>query len=35
MDVLFLISRASDQIQPLDLLTFALMKQGFSASKLN
>jgi hypothetical protein len=35
IDVLFLIPHASDQIQPLDLLTFALMKQGFSASKFN
>jgi hypothetical protein len=34
-DVLFLIPHASDQIQPLDLLTFVLMKQGFSASKFN
>jgi hypothetical protein len=32
---MFLIPHASDQIQPLDLLTFALMKQGFSASKFN
>jgi hypothetical protein len=35
IDVLFLIPRASDQIQPLDLLTFALMKQGLSASKFH
>jgi hypothetical protein len=35
IDVLFLIPHASDQIQPLDLLTFLLMKQGFSASKFN
>jgi hypothetical protein len=35
IDVLFLIPHASDQIQRLDLLTFALMKQGFSASKFN
>jgi hypothetical protein len=30
-----LIPHASDQIQPLDFLTFALMKQGFSVSNLN
>jgi hypothetical protein len=35
IDILFLIPHASDQIQPLDLLTFALMKQGFSGSKFN
>lgn len=31
--VIFLVPHASDQIQPLDLLTFAVMKQRFSASK--
>jgi hypothetical protein len=35
IDVLFLIPHASNQIRPLDLLTFALMKQGFLASKFN
>jgi hypothetical protein len=35
VDVLFLIPHTSDQIQPLDLLTFAFMKQAFSASKFN
>jgi hypothetical protein len=35
INVLFLISHASDQIQSLDLLTFALMTQSFSASKPN
>jgi hypothetical protein len=35
IDVLFLIPHASDQIQQLDLLTFHLMRQGFSASKFN
>jgi hypothetical protein len=35
IDVLFLIPHASDQLQPPDLLIFALMKQGFSASKFN
>jgi hypothetical protein len=33
IEVLFLVPHASDQIQPLDLLTFALMKQRFSSSK--
>jgi hypothetical protein len=35
IEILFPIPHASDQIQPLDLLTFAIMKQGFSASKCN
>jgi hypothetical protein len=35
IDVLFLISHVSDQIQLLDLLSFALMKRGFLASKFN
>jgi hypothetical protein len=35
IDVLFLIPHTSDQTQPLDFLTFALMKQGFSALKFN
>jgi hypothetical protein len=35
IQVLFLIPHSSDQIQPLDVLTFALMKQGFSASKFD
>jgi hypothetical protein len=35
IDVLFLIPHASDQIRPLDLLTFALLKQGISGSKFN
>jgi hypothetical protein len=35
IDVLFLIPHASHQIQPLDLLTLGLMKQGFSASNVN
>jgi hypothetical protein len=35
IDVLFLVPHPSDQIQPLDLLTFALMKQGFLTSKFN
>ena len=35
MKVIFLFAHASDQIQPLDLLTFALMKQRFSASKFD
>jgi hypothetical protein len=35
IEVLFLIAHASDQVQPLDLLTFAMMKQTFSASKGN
>jgi hypothetical protein len=34
-EVLFLIAHASDQIQPLDLLTFAMMKQTLSASKFD
>jgi hypothetical protein len=33
IEVLFLIAHASDQLQPLHLLTFAMMKQAFSASK--
>jgi hypothetical protein len=33
VEVLFLVPHASDQTQPLDLLTFALMKQRYSASK--
>jgi hypothetical protein len=33
--VIFLVSHTSDQVQPLDLLTFALMKQRFSASKFD
>jgi hypothetical protein len=33
VDVLFLVPHALDQTQPLDLLTFALMKQRYSASK--
>jgi hypothetical protein len=33
IEVLFLLPHASDQTQPLDLLTFALMKQPYSASK--
>jgi hypothetical protein len=32
---LFLVGRASDQLQPLNLLTVAILKQTFSASKLN
>jgi hypothetical protein len=35
IDVLFLIPHASDQIQPLDLLTFVFMKQDFSVLKFN
>jgi hypothetical protein len=35
IEILPLIPHASDQIQPLDLLTFAMMKQTFSASKFN
>jgi hypothetical protein len=35
IEVLFLIAHASDQLQSLDLLTFAMMKQTFSASKVN
>jgi hypothetical protein len=35
IDFMFLIPHASGKIQPLDLLTFALMKQGFSAPKFN
>jgi hypothetical protein len=35
IDVLFLIPHASDQVQPLNLFTFAFMKQGFSALKFN
>ena len=31
----FLVQQGFDQIQPLDLLTFALMKQRFSASKFD
>jgi hypothetical protein len=33
VEVLFLVPHASDQTQPLNLLTFALMKQRYSASK--
>jgi hypothetical protein len=33
IDALLLIPHASDQIQPLDLLTFALMKSGFSGPR--
>jgi hypothetical protein len=33
VDVVFLVSPSSDQTQPLDLLTFAVLKQRFSASK--
>jgi hypothetical protein len=35
IEILFLIVHASDQLQPLDFLTFAMMKETFSASKLN
>jgi hypothetical protein len=35
IQVLFLIAHASDQVQPLDLLTIAIMKQTFSASKFH
>jgi hypothetical protein len=35
IDALFLISHPSDQIQPLDVLTFVLMKQGFPVSKFH
>jgi hypothetical protein len=35
IEVLFLIVHASDQLQPLNLLTFAMTKQTFSASKFN
>jgi hypothetical protein len=33
LDVLFLVSHSSDQTQPLDFLTFALMKRHFSGSR--
>jgi hypothetical protein len=33
VEVLFLVPHSSDQTQPLDLLTFSLLKQGFAASK--
>jgi hypothetical protein len=33
--VIFLIPHASDQTQPLDFLTFSVMKQRFSASKFD
>jgi hypothetical protein len=35
IEVLFLARHASDQIEPLDLLTFGMMKQAFSASKFD
>jgi hypothetical protein len=35
IEILPLIPHASDQIQPLDVLTFAMMKQTFSASRFN
>jgi hypothetical protein len=33
IDVLFLVPHSSDQTQPLDILTFALMKRHFSGSR--
>jgi hypothetical protein len=35
IDVIFLVPHSSDQTQPLDLITFALLKQGFSSSRFN
>jgi hypothetical protein len=35
IEILFLVPRSSDQTQPLDLLTFSLMKQRFAGSKFN
>jgi hypothetical protein len=35
IDVLFLVPHSSDQTQPLDVLTFALMKRHFSGSRFN
>jgi hypothetical protein len=35
VDVLFLVPHSSDQTQPLDVLTLALMKRHFSGSKFS
>jgi hypothetical protein len=35
IDILFLIPHSSDQIQPLDVLTFTLMKRHFSGSRIS
>jgi hypothetical protein len=35
IDVILLVPRTSDQILPLDLMTFALLKQRYSASKFS
>jgi hypothetical protein len=35
IELLFLIAHASDQLQPLNPLTFAMMKQTFSTSKFH
>jgi hypothetical protein len=35
IDVLFLVPHSSDQIQPLDVLTFTLMKKHFSDSRFS
>jgi hypothetical protein len=33
IDVVFLVPRSSDQTQPLDFITFALLKRGYSSSR--
>jgi hypothetical protein len=35
IDVLFLVPHSSDETQPLDVLTFALMKEYFSGSSFS